>query len=46
MKYLTEKGIDASRMSATGFGQDNPIAPNNTKEGRALNRRVELILIF
>ncbi len=42
MKYLKDKGIDPSRMTATGFGESQPIDTNKTVEGRANNRRVEL----
>jgi OOP family OmpA-OmpF porin len=41
--YLISKGIDASRLTAMGYGKANPIADNNTPEGRFKNRRVELI---
>ncbi|MDQ8935501.1 outer membrane protein Omp38 [Acinetobacter rudis] len=37
---VSEYNIDASRLSAQGFAWDQPIADNNTKEGRAMNRRV------
>ena len=44
MNYLVKKGIDASRLTATGFGEENPIASNDSAEGRSLNRRSELKL--
>ncbi|GAA5008335.1 OmpA family protein [Acinetobacter puyangensis] len=37
---VNEFGIDANRLSTQGFAWDQPIADNNTKEGRAMNRRV------
>lgn len=40
--YLAGKGIADSRMTATGFGPDKPLATNKTAAGRARNRRVEL----
>lgn len=40
--YLKTKGIDESRITATGHGQDEPIADNKTTAGRSKNRRVEL----
>ncbi len=42
MNYLVDKGIDPKRLSAKGFGLTRPIANNDTPEGRARNRRVEL----
>lgn len=40
--YLISKGIDAKRLSAKGFGQTQPVAPNTTADGRSQNRRVEI----
>jgi outer membrane protein OmpA-like peptidoglycan-associated protein len=40
---IIAQGIDANRLSAVGHGQDKPIADNKTEEGRARNRRVELV---
>ena len=41
--YLVEKGIEESRITSMGHGFSKPRAGNDTKEGRALNRRAELI---
>jgi OOP family OmpA-OmpF porin len=40
--YLVSKGVDASRLTARGYGEDSPMADNKTSAGRAENRRVEL----
>jgi len=40
---IVAQGIDPKRLSAAGYGQDKPIADNKTEEGRAKNRRVELV---
>jgi OmpA-OmpF porin, OOP family len=45
MQYFISKGIDRSRLSAAGYGQSKPIGENNTEEGRANKRRVELKLV-
>jgi len=37
-------GVDPSRLSAAGYGQYRPIATNDTPEGRALNRRIDVVL--
>ena len=42
MKYFVDKGVEAQRLTTKGFGSTNPAASNDTKEGRAKNRRVEL----
>ncbi len=43
-KYLEEHGIEASRISSTGYGDSKPIASNDTAEGRSKNRRTEFVL--
>jgi OOP family OmpA-OmpF porin len=45
LDYLVGKGVSSSQLSATGFGESTPIATNDTSDGRALNRRVELRLV-
>ena len=40
--HLVDRGVSASRLTAVGYGESQPIASNETEEGRALNRRVEL----
>lgn len=42
--YLVSKGANASRIEATGYGPTQPIATNNTDQGRQQNRRVEFTL--
>lgn len=39
--HIEEQGIDADRITATGEGEENPVASNDTAEGRAQNRRVD-----
>jgi hypothetical protein len=41
MAALVKRGIDKKRMEAKGWGQEKPIAPNDTEAGRQDNRRVE-----
>ncbi len=44
VKYITDQGIDASRLTKKGYGETMPVATNDTEEGRARNRRVEFRL--
>lgn len=43
MKAVVAQGIEAKRLKAVGHGQNEPVADNRTEEGRARNRRVELV---
>lgn len=43
VKALTDAGIDSSRLKAQGFGDSKPVSENDTEEGKAKNRRVELV---
>lgn len=43
-RYLTAKGVPSNSISAQGFGEARPVANNSTPEGRAKNRRVEIVI--
>ncbi|MFN0174544.1 MAG: OmpA family protein [Saprospiraceae bacterium] len=43
--YLTEKGIDTSRVQYKGYGKKQPLVPNTTPEGRKTNQRVEIKIL-
>lgn len=45
VKWLTDKGIPMTRLQAKGYGETKPIATNDTKEGKAQNRRTEFEII-
>jgi len=42
--FLSSRGVDRSRIEAVGFGETRPIASNESAEGRATNRRVEIVV--
>ena len=42
--YLVTRGVAQTSVSATGYGKDHPIADNSTNNGRAQNRRVEMVV--
>ena len=41
MQYFVDQGVEAERLTTKGFGFTKPAASNDTKQGRAKNRRVE-----
>jgi chemotaxis protein MotB len=45
VKYLASQGVDASHLSAAGYSDTDPIAPNDTNENKQLNRRLEIIVM-
>ncbi|MDR0518345.1 MAG: OmpA family protein [Fibromonadaceae bacterium] len=44
LNYLVERGVEKARLKFVGYGLTKPVADNNTKEGQAKNRRVELVI--
>jgi outer membrane protein OmpA-like peptidoglycan-associated protein len=44
-RYLNEQGVALNRMATISYGQDKPAAPNDTREGRAQNRRVAIVVL-
>lgn len=44
-QYFTAKGLSPARFQAVGYGETRPVADNNTEQGRAANRRVEIQII-
>src|SRR5262249_46389745 len=43
-EYLIRQGLPPDQVKAVGYGKDKPVAPNDTAEGRAKNRRVEIVV--
>jgi outer membrane protein OmpA-like peptidoglycan-associated protein len=44
MQFLISHGVKADLLSAKGYGEADPVAPNTTPAGRSQNRRVEITL--
>ena len=44
VSFLRLQGINPNILSAKGFGETHPVAPNDTSQGRAQNRRIEIVL--
>ncbi len=44
VKSLQDNGVDPALLSAAGFGEYHPIAPNDSPQNRSLNRRIEIVL--
>lgn len=45
VRYLDSRGVDRDRLSVAGYGEFHPIAANDSSENRALNRRVEIVIL-
>src|SRR2546422_11649754 len=44
-RYLQKQGVDPANLSSAAFGEFKPVADNATPEGRAKNRRIEIVLV-
>jgi outer membrane protein OmpA-like peptidoglycan-associated protein len=44
-RLMVKGGIVESRISSAGYGQENPVASNDSEQGRAMNRRLELVVV-
>ncbi len=44
VRFLQQAGVDPTRLAAAGYGEFQPVAPNDTPEGRSQNRRIEIVL--
>jgi chemotaxis protein MotB len=45
VRYLQERGVDPGLLGAEGYAEFQPVAPNDTDEGKARNRRIEIVLV-
>jgi chemotaxis protein MotB len=43
VSYFRSQGVNANILSAKGFGDTHPVAPNDTAQGRTQNRRIEIV---
>ena len=43
--FLVQNGISAMRITTRGYGENRPVASNETAEGRALNRRIDFVIV-
>ena len=46
VRYAVKKGFAVKKLSATGYGEHQPIALNTTEKGRRLNRRIEILIVY
>jgi chemotaxis protein MotB len=44
VRFLQGAGVDPAKLAAAGYGEHQPVAPNDTAEGRSQNRRIEIVL--
>jgi chemotaxis protein MotB len=44
LRFFEKQGVPSSRLSAIGYGEFRPVKPNDTPEGRAANRRIEITI--
>ncbi|MEO1175125.1 MAG: OmpA family protein, partial [Myxococcota bacterium] len=45
LEFFVDQGFTPNNLAAAGYGEFSPVAPNDSKENRALNRRIEIILV-
>lgn len=45
LRFLADHGVAAARLSAVGYGEERPVADNNTEEGRQRNRRIDFAVV-
>lgn len=45
VQYLQDGGVNPEKLAAAGYGEHDPVAPNETDDGKALNRRIEIVLM-